>query len=240
MTERFSRTELILGKENMEKLAASRIAVFGAGGVGGYVIEALARSGIGELDIIDNDTICPSNINRQIYADEKTIGRYKTDVARERILNINPKAIVHTYNIFYIPDTSAQFDISQYDYIVDAIDTVTGKIELIVRSNECNVPIISSMGTGNKVNPAMLEVSDIYSTEICPLAKVMRKELKKRGIQSLKVVYSKEKPIKPISPVRTEDSVKRSIPGSTSFVPPVAGFIIAGEVIKDITSFKNE
>lgn len=238
MSDIFSRTELIFGKENMKKLASSRVAVFGIGGVGGYVVEALARGGIGELDLIDKDTFSASNLNRQIYATVKTIGKYKVEAAEERIHEINPYAVVHTYKTFFLPDTSSQFDFSQYNYVVDAIDTVTGKIELILQAYKNNVPVISCMGAGNKVNPAMLEVADIYDTSVCPLAKVMRKELKARGIDSLKVVYSKEKPLKPFENTAFIYNGK-AIPGSTSFVPSAAGLIIAGEVIKDITGFSN-
>lgn len=253
MLNQFSRTQLIFGKENMNRLAKSKVAVFGIGGVGGYTVEALARSGVGTLDLIDDDKICLTNINRQILATRKTIGRYKVDVAKERILEINPDAKVNVYKTFYMPDTKEQFDFSKYDYIVDAIDTVTGKIELILQAKESKIPIISSMGAGNKVNPAMFEVADIYETSVCPLAKVMRRELKRRDVKHLKVVYSKEKPIKPeedmeiscrtncICPPGTERkcTARRDIPGSNAFVPSVVGLIIAGEVIKDILGFAN-
>lgn len=253
MLNQFSRTQLIFGKEAMEKLAHSRVAVFGIGGVGGYTVEALARSGIGTLDLIDDDKVCLTNINRQIYATRKTVGKYKVDVAKERILDINPEAVVNCYQTFFMPDTQDQFDFSQYDYVVDAIDTVTGKIELILQAQKAGTPIMSSMGAGNKVNPEMFEVADIYETSVCPLAKVMRRELKKRNVKSLKVVYSKEKPIKHeedleisckangICPPGTDRTctVRRDIPGSNAFVPSVAGLIIAGEVIKDILGFEN-
>lgn len=253
MLNQFSRTQLIFGKENMEKLEHARVAVFGIGGVGGYTVEALARSGIGTLDLIDDDKVCLTNINRQILATRKTVGQYKVDVAKERILDINPKAVVNTYKTFYMPDTRNQFDFSVYDYVVDAIDTVTGKIELVMQAEEAGVPVISSMGAGNKVNPAMFEVADIYQTSVCPLAKVMRRELKKRGVRKLKVVYSKEKPIKPVDdlevscrtncicPPGTERTctARRDIPGSNAFVPPVVGLIIAGEVIKDYLGLEN-
>ena len=239
MREQFARTELLFGKENMEKLAAARVAVFGVGGVGGYVVEALARSGVGTLDLIDHDTVDVSNINRQIIATTKNIGRYKVELAKERILDINPEAVVNIYRTFYMPETADQFDFSKYDYVVDAIDTVTGKIALIEQANASGTPIISSMGAGNKVNPAAFEVADIYDTTVCPLAKVMRRELKKRGIKKLKVVYSKEKPLKPHNPengMEQENSkTKKAVPGSTAFVPSVAGLILASEVIKDIT-----
>lgn len=253
MLNQFSRTQLIFGKEAMEKLAHSRVAVFGIGGVGGYTVEALARSGIGTLDLIDDDKVCLTNINRQIYATRKTVGKYKVDVAKERILDINPEAVVNCYRTFYMPDTKDQFDFSQYDYVVDAIDTVTGKIELVLQAQKAGTPIMSSMGAGNKVNPEMFEVADIYDTSVCPLAKVMRRELKKRDVKRLKVVYSKEKPIRPeedleiscrtncICPPGTDRTctVRREIPGSNAFVPSVAGLIIAGEVIKDILGFEN-
>ena len=233
MTDIFSRTELLLGKDALDKLAASRVAVFGIGGVGGYVAEALARSGIGEIDIIDSDKVCPSNINRQIIATTSTIGQYKVDVAKERMLDINPNIKVNGYKTFYSPETSNEFDFSKYNYVVDAIDTVTGKIELIIQADKSNTPIISSMGAGNKMNPAMFEVADIYKTSVCPLARVMRQELKKRGIKSLKVVYSKEPPIKvPKTP-------GEKAPGSNAFVPPVVGLIIASEVVKDLICYKK-
>ena len=238
MIYQFSRTELVLGKENVDKLKKARIAIFGLGGVGGHVCEALARSGVSNFDLIDNDTVSLTNINRQIIATLNTVGKNKVDVMEERILSINPDAIINKYKCFYLPETSNQFDFSKYDYVVDAIDTVTAKIDLVVKCNELNVPIISSMGTGNKINPTMLEVTDIYKTSVCPLAKVMRYELKKRRIKKLKVVYSKENPIK-IDQSLVEEESKRIIPGSTSFVPSVAGLIIASEVIKDITGIKN-
>lgn len=236
MLNQFSRTELILGKENMAKLQKSRVAVFGIGGVGGYVVEALVRSGLGAIDIIDNDIISLTNLNRQLFATHKTIGRYKVDVAAERIAEINPNCLVNSYKTFFLPNNKDEFAFSRYDYIVDAIDTVTAKIALVIAAKESKTPIISSMGTGNKIEPTMFELADITQTSICPLAKVMRKELKKRGIEHLKVVYSKEKPHTPSKTIE-EDSQKRSIPGSTSFVPPVVGLIIAGEVIKDLTRF---
>ena len=238
MIYQFSRTELVLGKENVDKLKKARIAIFGLGGVGGHVCEALARSGVSNFDLIDNDTVSLTNINRQIIATLNTVGKNKVDVMEERILSINPDAIINKYKCFYLPETSNQFDFSKYDYVVDAIDTVTAKIDLVVKCNELNIPIISSMGTGNKINPTMLEVTDIYKTSVCPLAKVMRYELKKRRIKKLKVVYSKENPIK-IDQSLVEEESKRVIPGSTSFVPSVAGLIIASEVIKDITGIKN-
>ena len=248
MLNQFSRTELLLGKEAMEKLASSRVAVFGIGGVGGYTAEAMVRSGIGAIDLIDDDKVCLTNINRQIYATRKTIGQYKVDVASERITDINPDIKVSTYKTFYMPDTAEQFNFTLYDYIVDAIDTVTGKIELAVNAEKAGTPIISSMGAGNKLNPAEFEVADIYKTSVCPLARVMRQELKKRGIKKLKVVYSKEKPLTPIEDMSIscksncvcppgtarKCTKRRQVPGSTAFVPSVAGLIIAGEVVKDL------
>lgn len=234
MSEEFSRTELLLGRAAMERLAAARVAVFGVGGVGGYTVEALVRSGIGAIDIIDSDTVSVSNLNRQIIALRSTVGQYKVDVFEERIGQINPDCTVRKYRTFFMPDTAGEFDFSQYDYVVDAIDTVTGKIELAVRCSECGTPIISSMGAGNKLNPAMLEVADIYETSVCPLARVMRYELRKRGIPALKVVYSKEKPLTP----QGEKGGGKAVPGSTAFVPSAAGLIAASEVIKDLISQK--
>ncbi len=240
MPEQFSRTELLYGAEAMEKLRASRVAVFGIGGVGGYVVEALARSGIGALDLIDFDKVCLSNLNRQIIATLKIVGEYKVDAAEERIRDINPDCIVRTYKTMFMPETQEEFDFRQYDYVVDAIDTVKGKLAIIEKAKEAAVPIISSMGAGNKLNPAMFEVADIYETSICPLAKVMRHECRKRGIESLKVVYSKEEPVKPSdSQEKTDDFTgRRSVPGSTAFVPSAAGLIIAGEVINDLVKSK--
>lgn len=248
MLNQFSRTELLLGRENMERLANARIAVFGIGGVGGYTVEALARSGIGTLDLIDDDKICLTNINRQIFATRKTVGQYKVDVAKERILDINPHAKVNIYKTFYMPDTAEQFDFTQYDYVVDAIDTVTGKLELVEQADKTNTPIISSMGAGNKMDPTAFEVTDIYKTSVCPLAKVMRRELKKRGIKKLKVVYSKEKPITPVEDMAISCKAncicppgtarkctqRRQVPGSNAFVPSVVGLIIAGEIVKEL------
>ena len=233
MENRFSRTEMLIGKEGFEKLKSSRIAVFGVGGVGGYVVEALARSGIGNLDLIDRDAVSISNINRQIIALSSTVGKYKTEVAKARAEDINPDIKVNTYNIFYTPETAETFDFSQYDYIVDAIDTVSGKIQLVMQADKSNTPIISSMGAGNKLNPTLFEVSDIYKTSVCPLARVMRKELKERGIKKLKVVYSKETPIEP-KIKEYDETTKKITPASIAFVPSVVGLIIAGEVIKDI------
>lgn len=235
----------MFGREAMEKLAASRVAVFGIGGVGGYTVEALVRSGVGAVDLIDDDKVCLTNINRQIYATRKTVGRYKVDVAAERIAEINPDAVVRTYKTFYTPETADQFDFSQYDYIVDAIDTMTGKIALVMNANAAGTPIISSMGAGNKLDPTAFEVTDIYKTSVCPLARVMRYELKRRGIKRLKVVYSKEEPIPPAGDVAAEcyteiqHTQRRQVPGSNAFVPSVAGLIIAGEVIKDLAGLKH-
>lgn len=232
----FSRTELLLGKEAMEKLAASRVAVFGIGGVGGYAVEALVRSGIGAIDLIDDDKVCLTNINRQIYATRRTVGQYKVDVAAERIAEINPDTKVRTFKTFYLPETAGQFDFSQYHYIVDAIDTVTGKLALAENAYAAGTPIISSMGAGNKLDPTAFEVADIYDTSVCPLARIMRKELKRRGIPSLKVVYSKEEPLTPADSEEAERGGvrRRQVPGSNAFVPSVVGLIIAGEVIKDL------
>lgn len=230
MKEEFSRTQMLIGERALSILAKSRVAVFGIGGVGGYVVEALARSGVGAFDLIDNDTINITNLNRQIIATHDTLNRYKVDVARERVLSVNPDAIVNTYKTFYLPENSTQFNFSEYDYIVDAVDTVTAKIEIIVKAKLANIPVISSMGTGNKLNPSLFEVEDIYKTSVCPLAKVMRRELKKRNVDSLKVVYSKEEPQTQIA---IEENI-RPIPASIAFVPSVAGLIIAGEVVKDL------
>ncbi len=242
MNNAFSRTALLVGDEGMEKLKNAKVAVFGVGGVGGYVVEALARSGIGTLELIDNDRVSLTNINRQIIAAHSTIGRYKVDVAKERILDINPAAAVNTHQTFFLPETASEFNFYDYDYVVDAIDTVTGKIALVMEAHGTNTPIISSMGAGNKLDAASFMVADIYETSVCPLAKVMRRELKKRGIDKLKVVYSQEKPIVPKNDTsvindsqETDTDVrKRQIPGSVSFVPSVAGLILAGEVIREI------
>lgn len=233
MLNEFSRTELLIGSEALKKLENSHIAVFGIGGVGGYIAEALARSGVGKLDIFDNDIVSLTNINRQIIATHKTIGMPKVEAMKQRIADINPSAQVNAYQTFYMPENSSEFDFSKYDYIADAVDTVTAKIEIAVQAQKCGTPLISSMGAGNKLNPAMFEVSDIYKTSVCPLAKVMRRELKARGIKKLKVVYSKEQPLKPVGETE-EISAKRAVPGSTAFVPSVAGLIMASEIIKDI------
>lgn len=251
MSGQFSRTELLFGKEAMEKLSNARVAVFGIGGVGGHALEALVRSGVGTVDIIDNDTVCLSNLNRQLIATHKTIGQYKVDAAQQRMEEINPDVVIHKHRTFFLPETADQFDFAQYDYIVDAIDTVTGKLELAVRAKQAGVPIISSMGAGNKVDPTAFEVADIYETSVCPLAKVMRRELKKRGIDKLKVVYSREPARTLIEAENVEETGeengksgvqtfcgehvrRRQIPGSNAFVPSVAGLIMAGEVIKGL------
>jgi len=232
----FSRTELLLGHDAMEKLHNARVAVFGLGGVGGYVVEALARSGVGSLDLIDHDTISMTNINRQLLATHTTVGMSKAAAAAQRVKDINPETRVHVHETFYLPDTAAQFDFTQYDYIVDAIDTVTGKLMLVAEAQRCGTPIISSMGTGNKLDPTAFRVADISQTRGCPLARIMRKECKKRGIEKLKVVYSEEEPI-PSKLDGLEEELpegRRALPGSVAFVPSVAGLIIAGEVIKDL------
>ncbi len=231
---------MIFGETAMKKLAASRVAVFGVGGVGGHVVEALARSGIGALDLIDNDRVAPSNLNRQIVATQSTIGQFKTEAAERRIHDISPDCEVRTYNTFFMPDTADEFDFTQYDYVVDAIDTVTGKIEIIMRAKAAGVPVISSMGAGNKVDPTAFDVADIYKTSVCPLARVMRREMKKRGVKALKVVYSKEEALTPIAGLCTDGGSRRSTPGSNAFVPSVAGLIIAGEVIKELTGFSRK
>ncbi len=252
MLNQFSRTELMFGQEGMEKLKRARVAVFGIGGVGGYTVEALARSGIGSLDLIDDDKVCLTNINRQIIATRKTVGKYKVEIMKERILEINPDAIVTAHQCFYSAETAEQFDFTKYDYIVDAIDTVSAKIEMIIRAQEKNIPIISCMGAGNKLDPTRFEVTDIYETSICPLAKVMRRELKKRGVSKLKVVYSKEPAKKPLEDMaiscksncicppgaERKCTVRRQIPGSNAFVPSAAGLILAGEVIKDLSGIR--
>lgn len=230
---RFSRTELLFGRDGMERLSRARVAVFGLGGVGGYAAEALVRSGVGTLDFIDHDRVDESNLNRQILATADTIGRYKADVARERALSVNPDAVVYALRVFYTPETAAHFDFTQYDYVIDAIDTVTGKLSLAETAYRTGTPIISCMGTGNKLYPSMLEVSDISETSVCPLARVMRKELKKRGIPRLKVVWSRETPLEPLqdAPARASG---RPVPGSTAFVPGAAGLLLASEVVREL------
>ncbi len=233
MKEQYIRTAMLLGEDGIENLQKKRVAVFGLGGVGGYVAEALARSGIGALDLIDHDTVSESNLNRQIIATYDTIGRAKTEVMKERIASINRECVVRVYEEFYLPEKAAAFPFEEYDYVVDAIDTVTAKIDLAVRMEQMGIPLISSMGTGNKLNPAMLEVTDIYKTSVCPLAKVMRRELKARGVKKLKVVYSKEEAMTPY-PLAEEEKKRKATPGSTAFVPASAGLLIASEVVKDI------
>lgn len=254
MLNQYSRTQLIFGAAAMEKLRNSRVAVFGIGGVGGYTVEALARSGVGELDLIDDDKVCLTNINRQIIATRKTVGQYKVDVAAERVHDIDPNIVVNTYKTFYTPETAEQFDFTKYDYVVDAIDTVTGKIALVMNAKKAKTPIICSMGAGNKVDPTAFEVTDIFKTSVDPLARVMRIELKKRGIRKLKVVYSKEVPLTPVDDMAISCKThcicppgtakkctqRRQVPGSNAFVPSVVGLIIAGEVIKDLTGFKGK
>lgn len=232
----FERTELLLGKEALEKLKNSRVAVFGIGGVGGNAAEALVRCGVGTLDLIDNDVVSESNINRQIIATHSTVGVPKVEAAAKRFKDINPDVVLNLHKVFFCPETDGGFDFSKYDYVIDAIDTVTGKIGIIMKAKEANVPVISSMGAGNKLDPTAFEVADIYKTSVCPLARVMRAELKKRGVKNLKVVYSKEPPIKT---GEYDGTAGKAVPGSVSFVPTVAGYIISGEVIKDITGVKN-
>lgn len=238
MINQFSRTELIIGKQGLEKLHNAKVAIFGIGGVGSFVVEALARAGIGNFILIDNDTVSITNLNRQLIATQKTLGKYKVDVMKERILEINPEAKVTIYKEFYMPDSNSNIIDKTIDYVVDAIDTITAKISLVMECNKLNIPIISSMGTGNKLKPEMFEIDDIYNTSVCPLAKVMRKELKAREIKKLKVLYSKEEPIKPnqelLQQMIDKDDTKKQVPGSISFVPSCAGLIIAGEVVKDL------
>ncbi|MBR6770974.1 MAG: tRNA threonylcarbamoyladenosine dehydratase [Lachnospiraceae bacterium] len=253
MLNQFSRTQLLLGKEGMDRLQQAKVAIFGIGGVGGCTVEALARSGVGSFVLVDDDKVCLTNLNRQIIATRKTVGRYKTEVMKERILDINPEAQVEEHRCFYLPENADEFDFSSYSYVVDAVDTVTAKLELIVRSQKQGIPVISSMGAGNKLDPTSFRVADIYQTTMCPLAKVMRRELKKRGIKKQKVVFSTEKPIRPIEDMSIscrnhcicppgaahKCTERRDIPGSVAFVPSVAGYIIAGEVIKDICTGKQ-
>ena len=250
MLTQFSRTELLLGKDAMNRLAGVRVAVFGIGGVGGYVCEALVRSGVGAFDLIDDDKVCLTNLNRQIIATRKTVGRYKTEVMKERMLDINPDVDVRMHNCFFLPENADEFPFEDYDYVVDAVDTVTAKLELIMRAKESGTPVISSMGAGNKLDASAFRVADIYKTKVCPLAKVMRRELKKRGVKKLKVVYSEEQPIRPVEDMaiscrshcicppgaKHKCTERRDIPGSVAFVPSVVGLIIAGEVVKDLTA----
>lgn len=248
MLNQFSRTQLLIGEEGIKRLKGAKVAVFGIGGVGGYVCEALVRSGVGAFDLIDDDKVCLTNLNRQIIATRKTIGKYKVDVMKERILDINPDADVQVHKCFFLPENAADFPFEEYDYIVDAVDTVTAKISLVMKAKELNIPIISSMGAGNKLDASLFKVADIYQTKVCPLAKVMRRELKKRGVKKLKVVYSEEQPMTPIEDMAIscrsncicppgaahKCTERRAIPGSVAFVPSVAGLIIAGEVVKDL------
>ena len=248
MLNQFSRTQLLIGADGLGALQRSRVAVFGVGGVGGYAVEALARSGVGALDLIDDDRVCLTNLNRQLHATLKSVGKYKVDVAEARVHEINPDCSVCTHKTFFTAETASQFDFASYDYVIDAIDTVTGKLELIAHANAVGTPIISSMGAGNKMNPTDLELADIYETSVCPLARVMRRECRKRGIKALKVVYSKEPPIRPLEDMSIscrqhcvcppgtarKCTERRDIPGSTAFVPSVAGLIIAAEVVKDL------
>ncbi|MCR5599842.1 MAG: tRNA threonylcarbamoyladenosine dehydratase [Ruminococcus sp.] len=251
MLNQFSRTQLLYGEEAIEKLSASRVAVFGIGGVGGYVCEALVRSGVGHFDLIDDDKVCLTNLNRQILATRKTVGKYKAEVMAERMKEINPDVDIRIHKCFFLPENADDFQFGEYDYVVDAVDTVTAKLELIMRSQSLNVPIISAMGAGNKIDAGRLKIADIYDTQVCPLARVMRHELRKRGVRKLKVVYSDEQPIRPIEDMsiscRThcicppgaqhKCTERRDIPGSTAFVPAVAGLLIAGEIVKELTSF---
>lgn len=251
MLNQFSRTQLLIGQDGMEKLANARVAIFGIGGVGGYVCEALVRSGVGKFDLIDDDRVCLTNLNRQIHATHRTVGQYKTDVMKARMLDINPYAEINVHKCFYLPENADQFPFDQYDYIVDAVDTVTAKIEIIMRAQRDNVPIISAMGAGNKMDASRFQIADIYDTKVCPLARVMRRELKKRNVKKLKVVYSDEQPVRPLEDMSISCRVhcichsdtehkctdRRDIPGSTAFVPAVAGLLIAGEIVKDLSEF---
>ena len=254
MLNQFSRTQLLLGKEAMEKLQRSRVAVFGIGGVGGYVCEALVRSGVGAFDLIDDDKVCLTNLNRQIIATRKTVGKYKADVMKERMQEINPDVEVNVHRCFFLPENAEDFPFEKYDYVVDAVDTVTAKLEIVMQAKKKRVPVISCMGAGNKLDASAFRVADIYKTKMCPLAKVMRRELKKRGVKELKVVYSEEKPTRPLEDMsiscrshcicppgaKHKCTERRDIPGSVAFVPPVAGLIIAGEVVKDLTYMDRE
>ena len=239
MTDQFTRTRLLLGDEGIERLQKARVAVFGLGGVGSYVVEALARSGVGTLDLIDDDVIALSNLNRLLYATQENVGQPKTEVVKARIASICPDTVVHAYRCFYLPETADRFDFTQYDYVADAIDTVSGKLQLVMQAHEANVPVISSMGAGNKLDPTAFEVADISKTSVCPLARVMRRELRKRGIEHLKVVYSKEPPIEPAETEPDGTHQKRQTPGSCAFVPSVAGLIMAGEIIRDLCGIKR-
>ncbi len=239
MQDQFSRTRLLLGPDAMEALGKKRVAIFGIGGVGGYVCEALVRSGIGAFDLIDDDKVCLTNLNRQIIATRETIGKYKTDVMRDRMLAINPEVKVEIHRCFFLPENADDFPFHEYDYVVDAVDTVTAKIELIMRAKAAGVPIISAMGAGNKLDPGRFKIADIYDTKICPLARVMRRELKKRNIDSLKVVYSDEQPVTPTEKEVQQSTKRKAIPGSTAYVPAVAGLLIAGEIVNDLSILKK-
>ena len=253
MLNQFSRTQLLLGQEGMERLSQKRVAVFGIGGVGGYVCEALVRSGIGAFDLIDDDKVCLTNLNRQIIATRKTVGQYKVEVMRDRMLEINPDAKIDIHKCFFLPENADTFPFHEYDYVVDAVDTVTAKIELILRSQKAQVPVISAMGAGNKLDAGRLKIADIYETRVCPLARVMRRELKKRHVKSLKVVYSDEQPIRPsedmsiscrthcICPPGAQHKCteRRDIPGSTAFVPAASGLLMAGEIVKDLSGMTS-
>ncbi len=240
MQNAFSRMELLLGKESVDKLASAKIAVFGLGGVGSYVVEALARCGVGSLTLIDNDTVSVTNINRQLYALHSTVGKSKVQIAKERIRDIDENILVHTYETFYNEDTADMIDFHSFDYVVDAIDTVTSKLLIIEKAKECEVPVLSCMGTGNKMYPSRFEITDIFKTSVCPLAKVMRTELRKRGIRKVKVLYSKERPMKPAEGEETKGNTGRPVPGSLSFVPSVAGLLIAGEVVRDLLGISQK
>ncbi len=249
MQDQFSRTELLIGQEGVQRLSGSRVAVFGIGGVGGYAVEALARSGVGSFVLVDNDRVCRSNLNRQIIATHKTVGQYKVEVMRERILEINPDAEVETHRCFFLPENAAEFDFSEYSYVIDAVDTVTAKLEIIVQAQKCGTPVISCMGAGNKLDPTKFRVADIYDTTVCPLARVMRRECRKRGVERLKVVYSTEPCIHPMEIpeenagtgcASSSDTKRKATPGSVAFVPSIAGLILAGEVIRDLTSVKPQ
>ncbi len=237
--DQYERTRMLLGEDAMRRLRAARIAVFGLGGVGGYVVEALARSGVGALDLVDNDAVSLSNLNRQIIATRDTVGRYKTDVAAERVASIDPETAVRTYRMFFLPGSEAAFDFSAYDYVVDAIDTVAGKLAIILAAQKAGTPVISALGTGNKLDPGKLAVGDIYETSVCPLARVMRRELRRRGVERLKVLWSCEEPIKPLPSEEQPDASRRAIPGSTAFVPSAGGLMIAAEVVRDLMEEKK-
>ncbi len=235
MPDQYERTRMLFGDEALARLHAARVAVFGVGGVGGYVVESLARSGVGALDLVDNDVVSLSNLNRQIIATHETIGRRKVDVAAERVAAIDPMIVVRTYPTFYLPETAGEFDFTQYDYIVDAVDTVAAKLSLVLEAQRTGTPILSALGTGNKLDPSRLAIGDVYETSVCPLARVMRRELRRRGVEKLKVLWSDEEPRKPLPTDEKPDASRRAIPGSTAFVPPAGGLLIAREVVRDLT-----